>query len=171
MFDMRRREFITLLGGASGGVAVRCARAADRCLECLPNLAKERPCLQEIARFNAVSKPAIYRREHVDCFLSFALIGIKPGSSDAGAQFERLCALIGSNVDRVPEGRVSFFAGFLGCVEQQQLAAFQLEHGVTPGLVIPFRNLKRLGQQLEPSRSPSGFAMNPGEQAKIVRHP
>ena len=64
----------------------------EHCLERLPNLAKERPCLQEIARFNAVSKPAIYRREHVDCFLSFALIGIKPGSSDAGAQFERLCA-------------------------------------------------------------------------------
>ena len=70
----------------------------------------------------------MYRREHVDCFLSFALIGIKPGSSDAGAQFERLCALIGSNVDRVLEGRVSFFAGFLGCVEQQQLAAFQLRY-------------------------------------------
>jgi hypothetical protein len=25
----------------------------------------------------------------------------------------------------VLEGRVSFFAGFLGCVEQQQLAAFR----------------------------------------------
>src|ERR1700704_4525941 len=142
----------------------------ERCLECLPNLAKERPCLQEIARFNAVSKPAIYRREHVDCFLSFALIGIKPGSSDAGAQFDRLCALIGSNFDRVPEGRVSFFAAFLGCVEQQKLAAFQLEHGVTPALLASLRNLSRIGQQLEPSRALSSFAMDAGEQAKIVRH-
>src|SRR4051812_8268371 len=57
--------------------------------------------------------------------------------------------LIGGNVDRVLEGRVSFFSGFLGRVKQRQFAAFQLEHGVTPGLVASLRNLICLGQQLE----------------------
>src|SRR5262245_28763607 len=88
-------------------------------------------------------------------------------SSDAGTQFKGLRTLISGNVDRVPEGRVSFSSGF----RKQQFAAFQLKHGVTPSLVVPLRNLIRLGQQLEPSRTLSGFAMDAGEQAQIVWHP
>jgi hypothetical protein len=103
--------------------------------------------------------------------LTFTLPGAMAGTSDAGTQFKRLRALLDGNVDRVLEGRVSFSPGFLGPVEQQQFAAFELEHGVTPGLVVPLRNLIRLGQQLEPSRTLSSFAMDAGEQAKIVRHP
>src|SRR5262245_13140079 len=90
-------------------------------------------------------------------------------SSDAGTQLKGPRALIGGNVNSVFESRVSFF--FLGRAKQQQFAAFQLEHGVTPGLAIPFRNLICLGQQLEPSRTLSGLAMDAGEQAKVVRHP
>ena len=58
-----------------------------------------------------LSKPAIDRREHVECFLSFAPLGPKPGSRDASAQFKHLCALIDGNIDRALESRVSFPAG------------------------------------------------------------
>jgi hypothetical protein len=53
----------------------------------------------------------------------------KAGSSDAGAQFKRLRALINGNVDRVLEGRIGFSSGFRRWIEQQQFAALKLKHG------------------------------------------
>src|SRR3981081_1709869 len=44
------------------------------------------------------------------------------------------------------------------------------EHGVTPALVAPLRNLSRIGQQLDPILTFSTLSMDAGEQAKIVRH-
>jgi hypothetical protein len=111
-------------------------------------LGKQRPGPQEVGRVKALTKPTVNRREHVESFLTFAL-GPKAGSSEAGAQFKGLRALIGCNFDRVLEGRVSFSSGFLGRVKQQYFAAFQLKRGVTPGLLVPLCNLVRLGQQLE----------------------
>jgi hypothetical protein len=47
----------------------------------LSQLAKQRPCLQEVWRFKALGKPTVDRPEHVDCFLTFARRGTKAGSS------------------------------------------------------------------------------------------
>ena len=52
--------------------------------------------------------------------MTFTLLGAAAGSSDSGAQLERLSALAGGNVDGVLESRVSFSSSILLRFEQQQ---------------------------------------------------
>ena len=98
-------------------------------LEQLSQLAEQRPCLQEVRGFKALSKPAVDRREHVECSLTFALLSTKAGAGDAGAQFKRLrtlpelwervqAVLDGRNVTKAKRGKHNFaFAGLIACAK------------------------------------------------------
>src|SRR5262249_11530276 len=86
----------------------------------LSQFVKERLRLQQVRRPKSLREPTVDRRKHIQRHLTFTLLRATASFGDAGAQFKRLCPLIGGNVDGMFESGVSFSSSFLGRVEQQQ---------------------------------------------------
>jgi hypothetical protein len=84
----------------------------------LSQLAKQRPCLQEVWRFKALGKPTVDRPVHIDCFFDLRPSRHKGGLEHAGAQFKRLRALIDGNVDAAGKRSDIVFGRVLGATRR-----------------------------------------------------
>ena len=94
-------------------------------------------CLQELCgvaqfwRFKAFHNPVSHTTEEVDSLLAFATAGQKASQWNGSAHFEHSGALGSRNINRVSKS--GFGLRRLSRMEQQELASFALQLGITPG--------------------------------------